>query len=148
MKISNRFAVYAALAALACTSVTALADDHPFTEGQVVNVARIRTVDGKFDDYMKWLGSTWKQQQEAAKKAGYLVSYEVMAVEPRTADDPDLFLITRYKNWAALDGALAKGDEIAKLVEGSVAASNQAQFARASIRRVLGSSTMQVLDLK
>jgi hypothetical protein len=42
----------------------------------------------------------------------------------------------------------ANGDEIAKLVEGSVAASNKAQFARASIRRILGSSTMQVLDLE
>jgi len=148
MKISIRIATYVALTALACTSVTAFADDHSYTEGQIVNVARIRTVDGKFDDYMKWLGTTWKKQQEAAKKAGYLVSYEVIAVEPRTADDPDLLLISRYKNWAALDGALAKSDEIAKLVEGSVAASNQAQFARASMRRILGSSTMQVLDLK
>jgi hypothetical protein len=148
MKISARFATYVALTALACTSITAFADDHAYTEGLVVNVARIRTVDGKFDDYMKWLSTTWKKQNEAAKKAGYLVSYEVIGVEPRTLDDPDLLLITRYKNWAALDGALAKNDEIAKLVEGSVAASNQAQFARASIRRVLGSSTMQVLDLK
>ena len=148
MKIMNRLATYAALTALACTSLTALADDHGFTEGQVVNVARIRTVDGKFYDYMKWIDTTWKAQQEASKKAGYLVSYEVMSVEPRTPDDPDLLLITRYKNWAALDGAQAKGDEIAKLVEGSVAASNQAQFSRAAIRRVLGSSTMQVLDLK
>jgi len=148
MKISIRIATYVALAALACTSVTAFADDHSYTEGQIVNVTRIRTVDGKFDDYMKWLGSTWKQQQEAAKKAGYLVSYEVMTVEPRTPDDPDLFLISRYKNWAALDGALAKNDEIAKQVEGSVAASNKAQFERASIRRILGSSTMQVLELK
>ena len=148
MKISIRIATSVALIALACTSASAFADDHSYTEGQVVNVARIRTVDGKFDEYMKWLGTTWKKQQEAAKKAGYLVSYEVITVEPRTADDPDLLLISRYKNWAALDGALAKGDEIAKLVEGSVAASNQAQFARASIRRILGSSTMQVLDLK
>ena len=148
MKIPIRIATYVALTALACTSVTVFADDHSYTEGQVVNVARIRTVDGKFDDYMKWLDTTWKQQQEAAKKAGYLISYEVMTVEPRTPEDPDLFLITRYKNWAALDGALAKSDEIAKQVEGSVAASNKAQFERAAIRRVLGSSTMQVLDLK
>ena len=97
---------------------------------------------------MKWLSTTWKQQQEASKKAGYLVSYEVIGVEPRTPEDPDLLLITRYKNWAALDGAQAKNDEIAKQIEGSVAAANQAQFARASIRRVLGSSTMQVLELK
>jgi len=148
MKSTNRIATYVALTALACTSLSAFADDHAYTEGQVVNVARIRTVDGKFDEYMKWIGTTWKAQQEAAKKAGYLVSYEVISVEPRTPDDPDLLLITRYKNWAALDGALAKSDEIAKATEGSVAASNQSQFARASIRRILGSSTMQVLDLK
>jgi hypothetical protein len=148
MKLSIRMATYVALTALACTSITAFADDHAFTEGQVVNVARIRTVDGKFDDYVKWLSTTWKPQQEAAKKAGYLVSYEVIGVEPRTLDDPDLLLITRYKNWAALDGASEKGDAIAKQFEGSVAAASQAQFARASIRRVLGSSTMQVLELK
>jgi hypothetical protein len=148
MKFRNRLAAFAALSALAFTSVSAFADDHSYTEGQVVNVARIRTVDGKFDDYMKWLATTWKPQQEAAKKAGYLVSYEVIAVEPRTADDPDLLLITRFKSWAALDGGLEKSDAIAKQFEGSVAAASQAQYARASIRRVLGSSTMQVLDLK
>jgi hypothetical protein len=148
MKVSIRIATYVALAALVCSSGSAYADDHSYTEGQVVNVARIRTVDGKFDDYMKWLATTWKAQQEAAKKAGYLVSYEVFTVEPRTPDDPDLFLVTRYKNWAALDGATEKGDIIMKQIEGSVAAANQAQAARASIRRVLGSSTMQVLDLK
>ena len=148
MKILNRFAALAALTALACTSVVAVADDHGYTEGVVVNVARIRTVDGKFDDYMRWLGTTWKQQQEAAKKAGYLLSYEVIAVEPRTPDDPDLLLVTRYKNWASLDGATDKADLITKQVGSTVAAENKAQVERASIRRVLGSSTMQVLDLK
>ncbi len=72
MKIKNRLAAYAALTALACGSATGFADDHAYTEGQVVNVARIRTVDGKFDDYMKWVDTTWKAQQEAAKKAGAL----------------------------------------------------------------------------
>ena len=148
MKISIRIATYVALTALACTSVTAYADDHAYTEGLIVNVARIRTVDGKFDEYMKWLDTTWKKQQEAAKKAGYIVSYEVLGVEPRSADDPDLLLITRYKNWAALDGSLAKNDEISKQVEGSLAAASASQVDRAKIRRVIGSSTMQVLDLK
>jgi hypothetical protein len=148
MKILNRFAAYAALTALACTSVGAFADDHAFTEGVVVNVARIRTVDGKFDDYVKWLDTTWKAEQEAAKKAGYLLSYEVISVEPRTPDDPDLLLVTRYKNWAALDGATEKADMITKQRGSTVAAESKAQVDRASIRRVLGSSTMQVLDLK
>lgn len=144
----HQFAACAAFAVLAAASATAFADDHPYSEGAVVNVARIRTVDGKFDDYMKWVSTTWKQEEEAAKKAGYVLSYEVIQVEPRGPDDADLLLVIRYKNWAALDGALAKGDAIAKQIEGSVAAANQAQSDRAKIRRVLGSSTMQVLDLK
>jgi hypothetical protein len=148
MKLIKRIAAAAAITALACTSVTAFADDHGYTEGVVVNVARIRTVDGKFDDYMHWLGTKWKAQQEAAKKAGYLVSYEVLSVEPRTPDDPDLLLITRYKNWAALDGAMDKADAVTKLVGSTVAEANKMQVERAAIRRVLGSSTMQVLDLK
>lgn len=145
---NHRLAAFAAFACIACMSVTAFADDHVFSEGPVVNVASIRTVDGKFDDYMKWLDTTWKQEQEAAKKAGYIVSYQVLTVEARTPDDPDVYLVITYKNWAALDGAIAKGDAIAKQIEGSVAAANQSQADRAKIRRVLGSQTMQELTLK
>ncbi len=148
MSIMHRVAGYAAFGFLACTSVSALADDHSYSEGPVVNVARIRTVDGHFDEYMKWLSTTWKQEEESAKKAGYIVSYQVMQIEPRGPDDADLLLMVTYKNWAAMDGALEKNDAVAKQVEGSVAASNQAQADRAKIRRVLGSSTMQVLNLK
>jgi hypothetical protein len=148
MSIKNQFAVMAAFAGLACMSVTAYADDHAYTEGSVVNVARIRTVDGHFDDYMKWLDTTWKQEEEAAKKAGYIISYEVLTVEPRGPDDPDILLVITSKNWAALDGATAKDDAIAKQIEGSVTAASQAQADRSKIRRVLGSSTMQILNLK
>jgi len=148
MPTKNRLAAVAAVAFFAFTSLSALADDHSYTEGAVVNVARIRTVDGKFDEYMDWLKTMWKPQQEAAIKAGNLVSYQVIRVEPRSADDADLLLITTYKNWAALDGGLEKSDAIAKQFEGSVKASNQSQYERSKIRTVLGSSTMQVLDLK
>jgi hypothetical protein len=148
MSMKVRLAAYAAFATFACTSMAALADDHPYSEGPVVNIASIRTVDGKFDDYMKWLDTTWKQEEEAAKKAGYILSYEVLTVEARGPDDPDVLLLVTYKNWGALDGGLAKGDAIAKQIEGSVTAANQAQFERAKIRRVLGSYTAQVAVLK
>lgn len=148
MSIRNHFVALAALAAMAFTSVTAVADDHPFTEGPVVNVAAIRTEYGKFDDYMKYLATTWKAEQEAAKKAGYILSYKVITVEPRGENDADIYLVIYYKNWAALDGATAKGDAIAKEVEGSVATSNEGAVSRGKIRRVLGSWTGQQLDLK
>jgi hypothetical protein len=148
MSIKSGVAALAALMGLALTSVAAAADDHAYTEGLVVNIASIRTEYGKFDDYMKYLDTTWKKSQEAAKKAGYIVSYAVLQVEPRGENDPDIYLVIRYKNWAALDNAIVKGDEIVKLVEGSVAASNQSAIDRGKMRRVLGSETVQELVLK
>lgn len=148
MKIHKFMAVSAAFIGLGLTGVSAVADEHPFTEGPVVNVSAIRTEYGKFDDYMKFLDTTWKATQEAAKKAGYITGYKVITVEPRGADDPDIYLVVYFKNWAALDGGTAKGDEIAKQVEGSVAAANQGAVDRGKIRRILGSFTGQQLDLK
>jgi hypothetical protein len=142
------FAALLAFLCMAAASVTALADDHPYSEGPIVNVAGIRTLEGKFDEYMDWLSTTWKKLQEESKKKGYIVDYQVLSVEPRGPDDPDIYLVTTYKNWAALDGAIAKGDEVAKAVEGSLAAANKSQGERDKIRRVLGSQTMQRLVLK
>ena len=148
MSIRNLIAASAAVLGLALTGTAALADEHPFSEGAVVNVAAIRTEYGKFDEYMKYLDTTWKTEQEAAKKAGYILSYRVVTVEPRSENDPDIYLVINYKNWAALDDATSKGDAIAKQVEGTLAASNQGAVDRGKIRRVLGSWTGQELILK
>jgi hypothetical protein len=148
MLLKRLTAASAAFFCFAFIGGSALADDHSYTEGPVVNVSRIRTVDGKFDDYMNFVATKWKQEQEAGKKMGDVLRYEVLTIEPRTPDDPDVLLVIYYKNWAALDGSIAKSDAVSKLVDGSVAASNKGVVDRASIRRVLGSSTMQVLNLK
>jgi hypothetical protein len=142
------FFVPMAFLCMITASVAVYADDHPYSEGPVVNVASIRTLEGRFDDYMEWLGTTWKKMQEESKKKGYILDYQVLSVEPRGPDDPNIYLVITYKNWAALDGSIEKGDEISKAVEGSLAAANKAQGERDKIRRVLGSQTMQRLVLK
>ena len=129
-------------------ATTAHADGRDYKDGPVVNVSSVRTVDGHFDDYMHWLATTWKQQEEAAKKAGLINSYEVLVVEPRGPQDPDIYLVVEYKNWAALDGLGGKLDSISAQVEGSVDKANQSQSARAKIRTVIGSQTMQRAELK
>ena len=148
MTSKNRVAAFAAFFGLAFTSLAAFADEHPFTEGTIVQVSAIRTEYGKFDEYLKFLDTTWKASQEAAKKAGYITGYKVISVQPRGENDPDIYLVLYFKNWAALDDSTAKGDTIAKQVVGSVAAANQGAIDRGKIRRVLGSWTGQQLDLK
>ena len=149
MLSNDRLGALALFACLALFNVCAGADEHAYTEGSVVSVSSIRTADGKFDDYMKFVDTNWKQQQEAGKKAGDVLSYQVLNVIPRGPDDPDLLLVVTYKSWAAgLDGALAKNDAISKTVDGSVATTNHGVADRAQIRRLLGTTWMQVLNLK
>jgi hypothetical protein len=138
----------AALLALAAFSSQIYADGRNWDDGPVVNVAYIRTVDGHFDDYMKWLATTYKQEQEAAKKAGLILSYRVMVVEARTPTDPDILLVTEFKNWAALDRLGGRFEKVLSQVEGSVDKANVSETDRAKIRTVLGSRTMQEAILK
>jgi hypothetical protein len=148
MSTKLKIAACAALVSLSLGSMTAIADDHAYTEGPVVNMSWIRTADGKFDEYVKWLDTVWKPMQEAAIKAGYVLSYQVLTGEPRGPDEPDIYLIITYKNWAALDDGLAKADALSKQFEGSVEAANRSFAERDRIRRNVGSETLQELKLK
>jgi hypothetical protein len=144
----KRFCLGSALLFWATLAPLSYADGTHYNDGPVVNVAAIRTVDGHFDDYMKWLATTYKKQQEASKKAGLILSYRVLLVEPRGPNDPDVYLITEFKNWAALDGLGSKADAVSAQIEGSLEKANQSQADRAKIRTVLGSQTMQTAELK
>jgi hypothetical protein len=138
----------AALLGLSSLSTLAYADGRDYSDGPVINVASIRTVDGHFDDYMHWLATSYKKQQEAAKKAGLITSYRVLVIEARGPNDPDILLVTEYKNWAALDNLGGKFDKVSAEVEGSVEAAARSEADRAKIRTVLGSRTEQEAILK
>jgi hypothetical protein len=129
-------------------SSVALANGRDYNDGPVVNVSSIRTVDGHFDDYMHWLATAWKKQEEAAKKAGLIIDYHVYTTEPRSPNDPDVYLVVTYKNWAALDGIGARFDALSEQLEGSLDKADQAQAARGKVRTILGSETFQEAVLK
>jgi hypothetical protein len=148
MHLSQRICAAAALLAVSALTTTAYADGRDYNDGPVVNVSSIRTVDGHFDDYMRWLATTYKKQQEAAKKAGLITGYRIFVIEPRGPNDPDILLVTEYKNWAALDHLGGKFDAVSAEVEGSVEKANQSEADRAKIRTVLGSRTQQEALLK
>ena len=138
----------AALVAASALTTPVYADGRDWNDGPVINVSSIRTVDGHFDDYMHWLATTYKKQQEAAKKGGLITSYRVIVIEPRGPNEPDILLVTEFKNWAALDHLGSKLDQISAQIEGSVEAAAKSEVDRAKIRTVLGSRTQQEAILK
>jgi hypothetical protein len=148
MRLSQSICATTAMLVLGMVATAAHADGRDWSDGPVVNVASIRTVDGHFDDYMHWLSTTWKKQEEASKKAGLILSYRVFVIEARGPNEPDILLVTEYKNWAALDHLGSKLDAVSEQIEGSIEKSNAAQADRAKIRTVLGSRTQQEALLK
>jgi hypothetical protein len=128
--------------------VASAMQDRPYTNGPVSDVAFIKTKPGMFDDYMKWIATTWKATMEEGKKEGFITSYSVFSVEPRNPGDPDLIITISYPNMAALDGINDKMDAVAEKVEGSVAQSNANAIDREKLRTVLGSELIQELVLK
>src|SRR3984893_9159876 len=145
---TKRFCLCTALLRCAPLATITHADGRHYNDGPVVNVAAIRTVDGHFDDYMQWLATTWKKQEVGGKKGGLILSHRVLVAEPRSPSDPDIYLVTEFKNWAALDGLGGKLDAVSTQVEGSLEKANQSEADRGKIRTVLGSQTMQTAELK
>jgi len=148
IRISRILCALGAVISLGSLTVVAYADGRDWNDGPVQSVTFIRTIDGHFDDYMHWLATTYKKQQEAAKAAGLITRYEVLVSQPHNLQDADIIFITEFKNWAALDHLGSKLDQVSAKVEGSVDAANKSAADRAKIRTVLGSDIAQIAELK
>lgn len=135
-------------ALLALGVSVASAADRPYTEGAVLNVSSLRTEPGMFDAYMEFLATTYKQNMEAQKAAGIILDYSVYTAVPRGPDDPDIYLVTVYKNMAALDGLAEKTDPIMQKLFGDLSQRSAATIARGKMRTALGSEVIRELKLK
>jgi hypothetical protein len=127
---------------------SATAADRAYTEGVVVNVSAIRTEPGMFDEYVKYLAGPYKQLMEEQKKAGIIVSWAVYSAVPRSPDDPDLYLITTFKNMAALDGLDARTDPMVEKIFGSTEQQTVATINRGKLRTLVGDELIRELVLK
>jgi hypothetical protein len=128
--------------------VASAADERPYTFGPVVNVAYIKTKPGHFDDYIKYVGTTYKQLMDSEIKSGNVLSWAVYSAQAHSAQDADVILTVTYKNWAALDGIADRVEAAQKKVWGNRAGITKATVDREAIREVLGSDNVQQLILK
>ena len=122
-------------------------DERQYADGPVTDVTYIRVEYGRFEEYIDWLNSTWKPTVEATKKAGLIIDYKVCTAIPRSADQPNIFLMLTYKNMAALDKGIEL-EAVAKKVIGSTEVQNKARVGRNEYRKVLRREYIRELILK
>jgi hypothetical protein len=146
-----KYTLAAVAASLTLGLAPALAADNnapPFENGAVLDVSSIQTKDGHFNDYMRWLATDWKRQEEAMKKAGVITDYHVYLVQNQRAGEPDIFLTQTYKNMAVFDATQAQQYALQAKIAGSIAKSDQGQSARGSMRTLMGDVMMRAAVLK
>jgi hypothetical protein len=141
-------AVAASLTLLALPAIAADSNAPSFENGPVWDVAQIKTKDGHFDDYMKWVSTEWKSQEEALKKNGVITDYKVYLISNPRTDEPDILLAQQYKNMAAFDTPMAQQYAMQVKIGGSIAKANVAQAARGSLRTIMSDVMMREAILK
>jgi hypothetical protein len=129
-------------------SVTRAQEEHAYTQGPVTIVSFVRTEPGMFEEYMRYLDSTYKHLMDDYKKQGIITDYAVYQARPRDPQDADLILTVTYKNMAAFDDLQARTDPLAKQTFGSLTKAASASADRGKMRKEVGSQMVRQLILK
>ena len=146
-------AIFSVCLAVSSLSLNARAQDvREYSYGPVTEVDYIHVEYGHFDEYMAWVTSTWVPTMEAAKKAGVIIGYKVVQAEPKSPDQPNVYLEITYKNMAAYAGDIgdqaATFDAVTDKVICNTACQNQARVHRNEIRKVLGTEVTREIIFK
>lgn len=124
-------------------STAAVSADRVYDNGTVWYVSFIRTKPGKYDDYLADLNNVWRKYIEAQMSDGDILSYKIMDVAARRADESNLVLMVEYKNWATFDRGNKYFEKMAKKIQGSVDKSTKANIDREALRTLNGNIILQ-----
>ena len=130
---------------LSVSAANAQSAERVYDNGTVWTISQVETKPGMFDDYMKYLSTTWRQIQEADKKAGRVLSYRVLTVNSPRDHEPDVILMVEYKNMAVFDRTQADQDAATAAAFGTTVKANQSSVARETLRVLRGSQTAREL---
>lgn len=135
-------------AALLATPATAIAQESSYSPGTVWESSYIKVLPGQFENYMDYLATTWKKVQELGKKEGAVVSYHVLSTNNARQGEPDLILITEYRDYRTTAQQEALRKKVNALLAQDDRSATAASAARGPMRELLGSREYQELKLK
>jgi hypothetical protein len=148
MKMLKSLAIAAAMIGATAFAAPAMAQDSSYKLGTVWEVGRIDVLPGQAENYMDWLATNWKRNQEALKADGVVVSYHVLSTNNRRADEPDLLLVIQYKDYQTTAQLEATRKRVNALMGQDNRSGATAAGKREAMRVQLGSTEYQELILK
>ena len=125
------------------------AQELPYSEGPVTVVTSVKIMDGQFDNYVKYLQSTYKPVMEAQVKEGIVLGYQIYDASPRDPGDADMYLVVNYPNMASFDGMRERTEPVSQRVTGQNRdQATKASVDRGKVREILGTQMLRQLVLR
>lgn len=147
MQFKKSLCVGAAMVA-ATLAAPVMAQESNYKPGTVWEASRIDVLPGQFENYMDYLATTWKKNQDLAKSEGIVLDYHVLAVNNPRQGEPDLVLIVEYKDYQTT----AQQEAFRKKVNAMMAMDDRKQATangeRGKMRDLIGSTEYQEMILK
>jgi hypothetical protein len=134
----KRIALVLAVVCLLSFALPMLAQAKPYHEGSVWQIQYIHVKAGMEDRYSRYLAGDWKKEQEAMKKAGYVLSYKAISTEAHAPTDPNVILMTEYKDLTTLEANADKRDQLGQELFGGTQKVEAGYVDRSSYRDIIG----------
>ena len=116
------------LAAIAASSfmigaaVSAQVVPRVWDSGSVWVINKVDVKPGQFNAYMRYIRDVGLPRVEYGRRAGDVLSYRVLSVQNPREDDPDVLILTEFKNMGVFDRGPAYGEEMNRRLAGSLEA--------------------------
>ncbi len=139
----------ASVAAFLWLGAPALAQsDSHYTPGPLWVVTGVHVEDGQFENYMDWLATTFRKEHDFAIKEGIELSYHVLAVNSKRANEPDLYLVITSKDYMTTAQQLAYEAKFNAMMKLDRRGNEASSAKRAPMRKILDTMELQELVLK
>ena len=125
-----------------------LAQSKPYHDGSVWQMQCIHVKAGMEDRYARYLAGDWKKEQEAMRKAGYLLSYKAISTEAHNPTDCTVILMSEYKDLATMEANAEKAEQLGEQLFGGTAKIEAGYVDRSSYRDIIGSRVAREIILE
>jgi hypothetical protein len=139
----QRLLLGATALAISMTSIPAWAQQSSVKSSGYWTAARVDVDDGQLENYMDYLTRVWIPNQEYAKSQGWISDYHVLANVNSRDGEPDIVLITRFKEYPSVEEQDRRNAIINQRNKWDDHSADAASGQRTKMRKLMGSILYQ-----
>lgn len=132
-------------AATMLASIPAAAQDLPLVGGDYWDVTGIKIDDGHFADYVDFLVTDSRKQNEFAKSKGWIKAYYILSNNNNRKDEPDLYLVTISDRMPTPAEQISRNKEMNAYLQSDDRKQIAGSGHRATYRHITGDMLLQQL---